>query len=380
MTDFRSYESVHLNCPAGLCAVTGPNGVGKTNLLEAIAYLATLSSFRSAPLDALIRNGADTAVVRAEVDHADRSHLIEAEINRRRPNRIMVNRQRLRRSSDVLGSLRVSVFSPEDLDLVKGSPGVRRRFVDDLLVALHPRNDAVRTEWEKALRQRNALLKQLRGRLDETATATLDVWDSKAAAAGDELVALRSEAIERLGPHVQSAYEDLAASGEVTLLTYRSERSSAMAAALADSRAEDVRRGITTVGPHRDDLSVELSGRPARTHCSQGEQRCLALALRLASHRLVTEEFGVPPVLLLDDVFSELDTHRSRALVEALPSGQTFVTTASGLPDSVRPEETLVVSPGRIEVFPTDPSCTPTQLGEGDTAREGDAVKRADAP
>jgi DNA replication and repair protein RecF len=348
LTDFRSYEAVHLSCPPGICAVIGDNGVGKTNLLEAIAYLATLSSFRSAPLDALISTGADSAVVRAEVEHEDRVHLIEAEINRDRPNRVMVNRQRLRRSKDLRDSLRVSVFSPDDLELLKGSPGVRRSYTDDLLVSLHQRNDTVRSNWEKALRQRNALLKQVGGRLDDTAGATLDVWDTKAAQAGEQLVALRVDLLERLGPHVQHAYEDIAGRGETVNLQYRSVWEGPLLSTLAQARRDDLRRSVTTMGPHRDEVVVELAGRPARTHCSQGEQRCLALAFRLAAHRLVAAEFGSPPVLLLDDVFSELDPERASALVAALPIGQAFVTTAAGLPDSVQPEETVQVLPGQL--------------------------------
>lgn len=354
LTDFRSYEAVHLRCPSGLCAVTGPNGVGKTNLLEAIGYLATLSSFRSAPLDALIRSGSQSAVLRAEIEHSGRVNLIEAELNRNRPNRTMVNRQRLRRASDLRDSLRVSVFAPEDLELIKGSPGVRRSYVDDLLVALHPRNDAVRSEWEKALRQRNALLKQVGGRLDETASATLEVWDAKAAAAGEELAALRRGLLERLTPHVQTAYEDLAGRGEEVELEYRPTWEPPLSSALGAARRDDLRRGVTTTGPHRDEVAIELAQRPSRTHCSQGEQRCLALSLRLAAHRLVTSEFGSPPVLLLDDVFSELDPDRARALVAALPAGQAFVTTAAGLPDSVQPEQTVVVAHGTLAPGPSD--------------------------
>lgn len=348
LTDFRSYETAHMSCPPGLCAVIGSNGVGKTNLLEAIAYLATLSSFRSAPLDALIRKGADSAVVRAEVEHEDRVHLIEAEINRNRPNRVMVNRQRLRRSKDLLGSLRVSVFSPDDLELLKGSPGVRRSYIDDLLVSLHHRNDTVRSNWEKALRQRNALLKQVRGRLGDSTATTLDVWDTKAADTGEQLVSLRTGVLDRLTPHVQQAYQDLTGRDETVVLTYLSAWDSPLLSSFLKARGDDLRRAVTTVGPHRDEIVIELNGLQARTHCSQGEQRCLALALRLAAHRLVTEEFGTPPVLLLDDVFSELDPERARALVAALPEGQAFVTTAAGLPDSVQPEEIVRVSRGQL--------------------------------
>lgn len=348
LTGFRSYEAAHLSCPSGLCAVIGSNGVGKTNLLEAIAYLATLSSFRSAPVDALIRAGGDSAVVRAEIEHEGSIHLIEAEINRDRPNRVMVNRQRLRRSRDLVGSLRVSVFSPDDIELVKGSPGVRRSYLDDLLVSLHPRNDVVRAEWEKSLRQRNALLKQVSGRLDATASATLDVWDSKAADAGERLAALRVDVLERLGSHVQQAYEDIAGRGETVSLVYDRAWDRPLLSTLVEARRDDLRRSVTTMGPHRDEVVVELAGHRARTHGSQGEQRCLALALRLAAHRLVTVEFDSPPVLLLDDVFSELDPERASALVAALPAGQVFVTTAAGLPDSIQPEETVDVSPGRL--------------------------------
>lgn len=348
LTEFRSYESAHLSCPAGLCAVVGPNGVGKTNLLEAIAYLATLSSFRSAPLDALIRDGSDTAVIRAEVDHAGSVHLIEAEINRDRPNRTMVNRQRLRRSKDLLGALRVSVFSPDDMELIKGGPGLRRSYLDDLLVSLHPRNDVVRSNWEKALRQRNALLKQVGGRLDETASATLDVWDSKVAEAGEQLAALRVDVLAKLDHHVQQAYEDLAGRGEEVRLDYQPAWDEPLLSTLAKARRDDLRRSVTTQGPHRDEVVIELDQRRARTHCSQGEQRCLALALRLAAHRLVTAEYDSAPVLLLDDVFSELDPERSRALVAALPHGQVFVTTAAGLPESIQPEQTVEVSQGGL--------------------------------
>lgn len=348
LNDFRSYGNAQLVCPAGLSAVRGPNGVGKTNLLEAIGYLASLSSFRGAPADALIRDGADSAVVRAEVEADGRTQLIEAEISRTGRNRVQVNRQRLRRTSDLLGTLRVSVFSPDDLELIKGGPGIRRSMLDDLLVALHPRNDAVRSDWERVLRQRNALLKQVGGRLDESAELTLGVWDAKAAAVGEKLAGLRTELVDRLGPAVQTAYRDLAGAGEQVTLTHRRGWSGSLEEALTGSRRDDLRRGITTVGPHRDELWVELDGMVARTHASQGEQRCLALAIRLAGHREVTGETGTPPVLLLDDVFSELDPERCDALVTSLPIGQAFLSTAAPLPAAVHPEAVIEVSAGEL--------------------------------
>ena len=344
LTDFRSHESVHLECPSGLSAFVGANGMGKSNLLEAIGYLATLSSFRGVPGDALIRSGADTAVVRARVISDDREHLVEAEIVRGRPNRVLVDRQRLRRTRDLLGTLRVSVFSPDDLSLVKGSPGLRRDYLDDLAVSLHPRNDAVRSDWEKALRQRNALLKQVAGRLDDSAGLTLDVGDSKAAQAGTRLMEIRRTLIERLATSVETAYQQLSGSQQRVDLVYEPSCADDLLETLRSEREVDIRRRLTTLGPHRDELRITLDGMPSRTHCSQGEQRCLALSLRLAGHREVAREVGTAPVLLLDDVFSELDPSRCEALVRALPEGQSFLTAASGLPESVHPDRVIQVT------------------------------------
>lgn len=349
LKDFRSYPSVDLELTSGLCAVLGPNGVGKSNLLEAIGYLALLESFRGAPTEALVRAGSTSAVVRGAVRSDEREQLIEAELVPSGRNRILVNRQRLTRSRDLLGAVRVTVFSPDDLALLKGGPGLRRSYLDQLLVSLDPRNDALRSELERALRQRNALLKQTRGRLDEAAELTLEVWDAKVVAAGEELARRRAEAVARIEPVVVAAYGDVAGAPEPISLRYEAPwREIGLAAALRAARADELRRGVTLVGPHRDDLVVALNGLPARTHASQGEQRSLALALRLASHRLVHEVVGTPPVLLLDDVFSELDPDRSAALLRSLPSGQTFLSTASGLPEGVAVDQVVHVRPGEL--------------------------------
>lgn len=349
LADFRNYPSADVAlAPDALTVVVGGNGQGKTNLLEAIAYLATLSSFRGAPPEALVRTGATSAVVRAEGRRERRDLLIEAEINPTGRSRTLVNHQPLRRAADLLGALRVTLFAPDDLELVKGGPPGRRRYLDDALTALHPRNAAVRADAERVLRQRNALLKQCRGRLDPSAEATLDVWDAKLAATGEALATARAELVAGLEVPVGKAYDQVAGEPADVGVDYERSWAGPLAAALVAARDDDVRRGLTTVGPHRDELRLGIGDMPARTHASQGEQRSLALALRLAVHAAVGDAMGEPPVLLLDDVFSELDADRSAALVAHLPDGQAVLTTAGTVPEGIRPALTLRVDGGSI--------------------------------
>jgi len=349
LTDFRSYPSAELELSPGLTAIVGANGNGKTNLLEAIGYLATLDSFRGAPNDALVREGAPMAVVRAEGRREDRDLLIEAEIARVGRSRVQVNRQPLKRARDLLGALRVTVFSPDDLVLVKGGPGERRRYLDDTLVAVHPRNDSVRSDVDRILRQRNALLKQSGGRLTAEIESTLDVWDAKFAQAGEALAAARGAVIDRLEPTLARTYDQVAQLEAKIEVTYVAPwRASGLDAALAEARRDDLRRGVSTVGPHRDELDLRISGLPARTHASQGEQRSLAWALRLAAHTIVTEAADSAPILLLDDVFSELDPDRSGSLLAHLPAGQTVLTTAGGLPPGAEPDAIVEVERGKV--------------------------------
>jgi DNA replication and repair protein RecF len=346
LTDFRSYESAELALAPGLTAVLGDNGQGKSNLLEAIGWLATLRSFRGAPAEAMVRVGAPHAVLRAEGDREGRSTLIEAELVPSGRNRVLIGKQRLDRARDLLGVLRVSVFAPDDLQLVKGGPAGRRTYLDDTLVALHPRYDAVCSEVDKVLRQRGALLKQVHGKLDAPAELTLDVWDTKLAEAGDELARLRSSLCERLGPVLEAAYEAVAVGADARAavgLAYERSWTGSLADALAAGRGDDLRRGTNLIGPHRDELVLTVGGLPARTHASQGEQRSLALALRLAAHDVVRVTTGSTPILLLDDVFSELDIVRADALLRALPPGQALLTSAVGLPPGAVPEQTLRV-------------------------------------
>ena len=355
--DFRCYRETHVEFAEGLTVVSGSTGSGKTSLLEAIAYVATLSSFRGAPTDAMVRLGAERGVSRAQVFTDGREVLLEAEIVPAGRNRLLVNKQPLRRQRDLREVLRVSVFSPDDLVLVKGGPSERRGYLDDLLVALHPRNEAVVGDVERILRQRNALLKQTGGRLTDEIGFTLDVWDQKLATAGTALGRTRVEALETLRPWLDRAYADIAGSGgsgqdgtcvESTYQSAWHETEGGLEEALVRGRVDDVRRGLTLTGPHRDDVTLLISGRPSRTHASQGEQRTLALALRLAAHRLVAETIGSAPVLLLDDVFSELDPQRSAALLHNLPPGQTIVATASPVPSGAVVDRQIAIATGAI--------------------------------
>jgi DNA replication and repair protein RecF len=349
LTDFRNYAGAEVALAPGLTALVGANGEGKSNLLEALAWLTTLSSFRGAPTEALIRTGAEAAVVRADAERDGRDLLVEAQLQQSGRNRVQVNRQPLRRARDLLGSLRATVFTPDDLEIVKGGPGGRRRYLDDVLVARSPRDDALRAEVDKVLKQRNALLKQCGGRLDEGAAFTLDVWDHKLAEAGGALAEARVALLDRMQPTLAATYDALARRPALVSGTYDAPwRAEGLAAALARARRDDVRRGVSTVGPHRDELQLTIGGQPARTHASQGEQRTLALALRLAAHRVITDETGTPPILMLDDVFSELDPDRSAALLANLPGGQTLLTTAGGLPPEASPDVVLRVRAGTI--------------------------------
>lgn len=365
LTDFRNYTAADITFSPGCTAVLGSNGQGKTNLVEALSMLATLSSFRGVTNEALVRVGSDLAIVRAEVQHDDgREVLIEAELPRRGRHKVQVNRQRLARTSDLLGALRVTVFSPDDLILVKGSPGERRSFMDDTAVAVTPSLGTVVADLDRILRQRGALLKQIGGRLSADTELTLEVWDAKLAEVGESLGKARAQLVERLDPLVHAAYQTLAvrfgqSTGDVTLTYEPSWRDGGLAQALTAARTEDLRRQVTSVGPHRDDLDIVLNGLPARTHASQGEQRTLALALKLAGHQLVTSEHGESPVLILDDVFSELDPERSSALLANLPPGQILVTSASGLPPAATPERILQVTGGTISEPDSKPDIEP---------------------
>lgn len=359
LADFRSYTQAEVAFSPGLTAVVGDNGQGKTNLLEGLAYLATLASFRGVPTEAMVRAGAGRAVVRAEGVRDGRELLIEAELVTGGRNRAQVNRQPLKRSRDLLGALRVSVFSPDDLALVKGGPSGRRLFVDDALVSLHPRYDRLRSDLERVLRQRGTLLRQCAAsrRLDAVAASTLDVWDARLVELGEALGRARADLVVQMAPALSRAYNALArprGPDHRVEVGYEAHwMAEGLAAALAGAREDEVRRGANLVGPHRDEVGLRLGGLPARTHASQGEQRSLALALRLAAHEVVTEVSGTAPVLLLDDVFSELDSGRSAALVASLPAGQTILTSVAGVPAGATPDRVLRVDASHVAEEPS---------------------------
>lgn len=309
--------------------------MGKTNLVEAVAFSAALRSFRGATAETLVRRGSAAAIVRALWHRGGRELLVEAEIPVTGRQRVLLNRQRVDRRVALLDSLPVSVFGPDDLDVVKGGPGGRRNWLDEAVVALEPRHEPLLPTMERVLRQRSALLKQMRGRPDPDAITTLDVWDDRLVAAGGALTDARRATLEALAQPLAEAYDRLAGGMSNLTPSYRASwMEQGLDAALAAARDDDVRRGVSTVGPHRDDVEFVLDGLPLRTHASQGEQRCAALAMRLAVHQMVARRREVVPLLILDDVFSELDAHRADALFDALPSGQVLLTTAGAVPSA----------------------------------------------
>jgi DNA replication and repair protein RecF len=351
LADFRIFRAVSLDLePEGTTVITGSNGTGKTSVLEALAYLGIRRSFRGAPPEAMVRNGAERAIVRGELDGRDSPTLVEAEILPAGRSRTKVNRKSVSGRRELGAAAPCTIFSPEDLVIVSGGPKGRRDVLDDALGVLDAEGARAADEVDRVLRQRAALLRQSGGRAGVEVTATLDVWDQRLADAGKVLVAARERVVADLDPLVASAYGHLAGVGDRVVLTQRYQRSweGDLLDALGASRKDDLRRGVNTVGPHRDDLVLEIDGREVRTHASQGEQRCVALALRLGVHQLIRARTSLVPTLLLDDVFSELDPSRSRALVAELPTGQSILTAAAPLPEGIEVARLLPV--GTLEV------------------------------
>ncbi len=350
LTDFRSYRSASIELAAGVCAFIGPNGQGKTNLVEAVDFVATQSSHRVASDQPLVRAGAAQSIISTTVQRADRQAVIELEINPGGSNRARLNRGAVIRPREVFGIVRTVMFSPHDLELVKGDPSARRRFLDTLLVVRQPRFAAVRADYDRALRQRNSLLKtaggRATGRRNEAAVATLDVWDGQLARAGAELLAGRLQLIADLAPYVESHYADIASAtakpdgGNEAALAYstaislppergdRAQLDDALRAEMTRRRTDELDRGVSLVGPHRDDLLLSLGSMPARGYASHGESWSFALALRLASFQLLRAD-GDDPVLILDDVFAELDDFRRDRLASVVVKTEQVLVTAA---------------------------------------------------
>ncbi|MBH5335968.1 DNA replication/repair protein RecF [Streptomyces pactum] len=345
LADFRSYARAEVPLDPGVTAFVGPNGQGKTNLVEAVGYLSTLGSHRVSADAPLVRLGAERAVLRASVVHGERQQLIELELNPGRANRARLNRSSQVRPRDVLGILPTVLFAPEDLALVKGDPGERRRFLDELVTARAPRLAGVRSDYDRVLKQRNTLLKSAAmarrhgGRsLD---LSTLDVWDQHLARAGAELLAHRLDLITVLQPLADKAYEQLAPGGGPVHFEYRAsarpeplpaggreELYGVLLEALGEVRKQEIERGVTLVGPHRDDLVLRLGELPAKGYASHGESWSYALALRLGAYELLRAE-STEPVLMLDDVFAELDARRRERLAELVAPGEQVLVTAA---------------------------------------------------
>jgi DNA replication and repair protein RecF len=347
--DFRSYATLDVALDAGVTAFVGRNGQGKTNLVEAVDYLSRLSSHRVANDAPLVRSGCEQAVVRAAVVKDGRTAVLEVEINPGRANRARVNRAVLPRTRDLVGLVRTVVFSPEDLALVKGDPSERRRYLDDLLVLRTPRLAGLRADYDRVLKQRNTLLKTMLGarrakRDDEYATSTLAVWDEQLAQHGAELLAARVALVDDLRPYVGKAYEAVArgASREDAELEYRAtvpldgdDLARTFLATLAERRKDETDRGLSLVGPHRDELLLTLAPAgatgeklPVKGYASHGECWSFALALRLAAYDLLRAD-GDDPILVLDDVFAELDTDRRAQLADLVAGAEQVLVTAA---------------------------------------------------
>ncbi len=417
LVDFRSYAVADLPLAPGVTTIMGLNGQGKTNLVEAIGYVATLGSHRVATDAPLVRFGAGQAVIRAAVVRHGRETLVELELTPGRANRARVNKAPLPRTRDVLGTLRTVLFAPEDLALVKGDPSVRRAFLDDLLVARQPRWSGVRTDYDRILKQRNALLKSAAPVLragpkrryavrpapaatpapDVTAPAgasagapkgidptiadysdpvvsalhTLDVWNHHLAEVGAQLLYARLRLLRDLAPFLRTAYEQVSAGVSEAAVSYRASVREEAAAAIAAGevpeidalRAEllasfeaqrqaEIDRGITLVGPHRDDVLLSLGPLPAKGYASHGESWSFALGLKLAAYQLLRRDLGEDPVLVLDDVFAELDVERrERLAVLVADCEQVLVTAAVGadVPEALRSSgRTYAVTLGEV--------------------------------
>ena len=339
LRDFRSYRELEFRPEQGINVLVGRNGAGKTTVLEGIGYLSTLRSFRGSPDTALIRSGESAAVVRGGFERRSGESRVEVEIPEGGRRRVLFNAKRPKRFADVSAELPLVAFLPDDLDLLKRGPAGRRAYLDDLIARLLPSAGADLGDFEKTLRQRNGLLRNEGRNVD---LLTLEVWDERLAISGSRLLTHRLRLLDRIAPVLADAYRTVGGA-EALAFSYQagwlgpvdasisrdpSDHVATLRAALGERRPRDLDQRTTTVGPHRDDPGLLIDGRDARTQASQGEQRSAALALRIAAYRALEARHDRPPILLLDDVFSELDPQRAAGVLDLLPHGQVFVTTA----------------------------------------------------
>jgi len=344
LKDFRSYEELSLTLDKGVTVFVGSNGYGKTNIIEAIGYLTTLSSHRVSTDAPLVRIGTESAYLKTIVENQGRSTMIELEINPSRANRGRINQNPQRSAREIVGHLRTVLFAPEDLSLVKGDPNERRKFIDNLLVLRNPRYTSIISDYERVLKQRNALLKSSSGlrRADTNALNTLEVWDQQLITIGSELIMARIQLTAALVEPVSRNYAKLA-DGHQIALAYTSsiwqgksnsepitlaQISESFGSALEIVRKNEFERGITLVGPHRDDIQLSLRNHLLKGYASQGEAWSFALALKLASYDLLRDD-GVEPILILDDVFSELDKTRRDRLSSLISNSEQILITAA---------------------------------------------------
>lgn len=384
LTGFRSYGQLDLSLEPGVSIFVGPNGTGKTNIVESIGYLSSLSSHRVSSDAPLVAFDAEQALVRARIVRGTQATALEVEINPGRANRARINRANPVRAREILGICRTVLFAPEDLALVKGDPSARRRFLDELIVSLVPRHAATRADYDRVLKQRNALLKSARtsGRFTSAHEATLEVWDHHMAVAGAQLVAARLQAMDQLSPHLEGAYKDLTDGSKTARGIYRStllgqvdddgaaegaadsadllglgqeELQERFLQAFAANRKREIERGISLVGPHRDEVELVLGKAPAKGFASHGETWSLALAMRLASYYLLRDDDDTPgaaPILILDDVFAELDTSRRERLAAIVAGAEQVLVTAAVAQDipAALSGQQIPVIPGGVSV------------------------------
>lgn len=341
LADYRNYRQLQLSLQPGAHLFFGENGEGKTNLVEAVGFLANLESHRASQQKSLVFTGSPTATISAKVSHGDRQILLAAEINTESPNRYFINGNKQKRSSDLIGNLAAVIFAPEDLDIVRRDPGDRRAFLDNSMAQLRPRLASVKLDYDRVLKQRNALLKSARG-VPNPDLGTLDIWDEQLISLGQQITLARLDLISQIRPLIENFYKSLAASDEEISLHLVSvgdddqeegidadQISDQLRERLQQLRQRELERGITLVGPHRDELVIQKSGLLARTHASQGEAWSIALGLKLAMAQLLRERPGGDPVVILDDVFAVLDPGRRKRLIEFVGGFEQVLVTAA---------------------------------------------------